>query len=111
MDLGVIFSQADSGTDPDAIRDWARTADEAGFTHLMAYDHILGATPERLGPGPFGSFPGPPYTTAHTFHEILVLFGHLAAVTTATRVRHERARAAATTRGAGREADRDRSTS
>ena len=62
MDLGVIFSQADSGTDPDAIRDWARAADEAGFAHLMAYDHILGATPERLGPGPFGSFPGPPYT-------------------------------------------------
>ena len=56
MDLGVIFSQADSGTDPDAIRDWARTAEDAGFAHLMAYDHILGATPERLGPGPVGSF-------------------------------------------------------
>ncbi len=81
MDLGVIFSQADSGTDPEAIRAWARTAEDAGFAHLMAYDHILGATPERLGPGPFGSFPGPPYTAAHTFHEILVLFSHLAAVT------------------------------
>lgn len=82
MDLGVIFSQADSGTDPDAIRDWARTAEDAGFAHLMAYDHILGATPERLGPGPVGSFASAPYTTAHTFHEIMVLFGHLAAVTT-----------------------------
>jgi probable F420-dependent oxidoreductase len=81
MDLGVIFSQADSGTDPHAIRAWARAAEDAGFAHLMAYDHILGATPERLGPGPFGSFPGPPYTSAHTFHEILVLFGHLTAVT------------------------------
>ncbi len=82
MDLGVIFSQADSGTDPDAIRDWARTAEDAGFAHLMAYDHILGATPERLGPGPVGSFARAPYTTADTFHEIMVLFGHLAAVTT-----------------------------
>lgn len=82
MDLGVVFSQTDSGTDPHAIRDWARTAEEAGFSHLMAYDHILGATPERLGPGPVGSFPSAPYTAADTFHEILVLFSHLAAVTT-----------------------------
>ncbi len=47
----------------------------------MAYDHILGASLERLGPGPFGNFPGPPYTAENTFHEILVLFSHLAAVT------------------------------
>jgi len=81
MDLGVIFSQADSGTDPDAIRQWARDAEDAGFDHLMAYDHILGATPERLGSGPVGSFPSAPYTAEHTFHEIMVLFGHLAAIT------------------------------
>jgi probable F420-dependent oxidoreductase len=81
MDLGVIFSQADSGTDPDAIREWARTAEGAGFSHLMAYDHILGASPERLGPGPVGSFASAPYTSANTFHEIMVLFSHLAAVT------------------------------
>ena len=81
MDLGVIFSQADSGTDADAIRQWARDAEAAGFDHLMAYDHILGATPERLGPGPVGSFASAPYTSADTFHEIMVLFSHLAAVT------------------------------
>jgi probable F420-dependent oxidoreductase len=81
MDLGVIFSQADSGTDPDAIREWARTAEDAGFSHLMAYDHILGASPERLGPGPVGSFASAPYTSANTFHEVMVLFSHLAAVT------------------------------
>jgi probable F420-dependent oxidoreductase len=81
MKLGVIFSQADSGTDPDAIRAWARRAEEAGFAHLMAYDHVLGASVERLGPGPFGPFPAAPYTAEHTFHEILTLFSHLAAVT------------------------------
>ena len=48
----------------------------------MAYDHILGASAARLGPGPFGSFPNAPYTSEHTFHEIMVLIGHLAAVTT-----------------------------
>ena len=78
----AVFSQADSGTDPDAIRQWAIDAESAGYEHLMAYDHVLGASAERLGPGPFGSFPNAPYTSEHTFHEILVLFSHLAALTT-----------------------------
>ena len=82
MRIGAVFSQADSGTDPHAIRQWAIDAEAAGFEHLMAYDHILGASAERLGPGPFGSFPAAPYTSEHTFHEILVLFSHLAALTT-----------------------------
>lgn len=81
MRVGVVFSQADSGTDPGAIRAWVRDAEAAGFEHLLAYDHIIGASPERLGPGPFGPFPTPPYTSEHTFHEILTLFSHLAAVT------------------------------
>ena len=82
MRIGAVFSQADSGTDPAAIRQWAVDAEAAGFEHLMAYDHVLGASSERLGPGPFGSFPNAPYTSEHTFHEILVLFSHLAAITT-----------------------------
>ncbi len=82
MRVGVVFSQADSGTDAAAIRRWAQTAEEAGFEHLLAYDHVLGASPERLGPGPFGPFPEAPYTSEHTFHEIITLFSHLAAVTT-----------------------------
>ena len=82
MRVGVVFSQADSGVDPDAIRQWAVAAEAAGYRHLLAYDHVLGASVERLGPGPFGSFPSAPYTDRHTFHEILVLFSHLAALTT-----------------------------
>ncbi len=66
MDLGVVFSQADSGTDPNAIRAWVQTAEAEGFDHVMAYDHILGASLERLGPGPFGNFPGQPYTAENT---------------------------------------------
>lgn len=82
MRIGAVFSQADSGTDAHAIRQWAIDAEAAGFEHLMAYDHVLGASTERLGPGPFGSFPAAPYTSDNTFHEILVLFSHLAALTT-----------------------------
>lgn len=82
MRIGAVFSQADSGIDPGAIRQFAIDSEAAGFEHLLVYDHVLGASPERLGPGPFGSFPNAPYTSAHTFHEIMVLFSHLAAVTT-----------------------------
>jgi probable F420-dependent oxidoreductase len=82
MRIGAVFSQADSGTDPDAIRQWAIDAEAAGYEHIMVYDHVLGATNERLGPGPFGSFPMAPYTSENTFHEIFVLFSHLAALTT-----------------------------
>ncbi len=81
MQVGVVFSQADSGTDPDALRRWVRRAEEAGFEHLLAYDHVLGASAERLGPGPFGAFDTPAYTNEHTFHEILTLFAHFAAIT------------------------------
>ena len=72
MRIGAVFSQADSGSDAHAIRQWAIDAEAAGFEHLMAYDHVLGASTERLGPGPFGSFPAAPYTSDNTFHEILV---------------------------------------
>ena len=81
MRIGTVFSQADSGTDPAAIRAWATVAEEAGFAHLIAYDHVLGADP-ALYPDGVGNFPAPPYTHEHVFHEIFVLFSHLAAVTT-----------------------------
>ena len=81
MHVGVIFSQADSGTDAEAIRAWSVAADEADFHHLLAYDHVLGAPIERLGDDACPPFPEPPYTDASTFHEVLTLFAHLAAIT------------------------------
>lgn len=81
MKVGAVFSQADSGTDPVAIRRFATDIEAAGYGHFMAYDHILGA-PASMFPAPVGSFPSAPYTNEHTFHEILTLFSHLSAVTT-----------------------------
>jgi probable F420-dependent oxidoreductase len=81
MHVGTIFSQADSGTDADAIRTWARTADQAGFHHLMAYDHVLGAPVERVGIDACAPFPAPPYDETSIFHEIFTLFSHLAGIT------------------------------
>lgn len=74
MKLGVVFPQTEIGADPAGIREYAQAAQELGFDHLLAYDHVLGADDARH-PGLVG-----PYRTEHMFHEILVLFGYLAAV-------------------------------
>jgi probable F420-dependent oxidoreductase len=81
MHVGVIFSQADSGTDAESIRRWAIDADHAGAHHMMAYDHVLGAPIERVGIDACAPFPAPPYTDESVFHEVFTLFSHLAAVT------------------------------
>src|SRR5262247_4623542 len=46
-----------------------------GYTHLLAFDSVLGANPDR--PGGWDS----PFTYRHAFHEPFVLFGFCAAVT------------------------------
>ena len=75
MQLGVVFPQTEIGTDPAAIREYAQAAEEAGYQHLLVFDHVLGADPDRPG-GSSG-----PYTHEMQFHEPLVLFGYLAGVT------------------------------
>src|SRR5688572_15402380 len=75
MRMGVVFPQTEIGSDPAAIRDYAQTAEGLGFTHVLAYDHVLGASPDR----PEG-FTGP-YTYQTPFHEVFVLFSYLAGLT------------------------------
>lgn len=75
MRIGVVFPQTEFGNDPIAIRDYAQTVEGLGFTHILAYDHVLGANPDRPG-GWQGA-----YTYQHPFHEVFVLFSFMAAVT------------------------------
>lgn len=75
MNIGVIFPQTEFGSDPVAIRDYAQTAEELGFTHIVAYDHVLGANPNR--PGGWNG----PYTYQSAFQEPFVLFSFMAGVT------------------------------
>ena len=75
MKIGVVFPQTEFGSDPNAIRDYAQTAESLGFTHILAYDHVLGANPNRPG-----GWRGP-YTHDSPFHEPFVLFSFMAAVT------------------------------
>jgi probable F420-dependent oxidoreductase len=73
--IGVVFPQVEIGLDPGAIRDYAQAVEAMGYTHILTFDHVLGANPERPG-----GWKGP-YTYRHAFHEPFVLFGFLAAAT------------------------------
>jgi probable F420-dependent oxidoreductase len=73
--IGAVFPQLEIGADPTVVRDWATTVERAGYSHALAYDHVLGADPANR-PGWTG------YTDKSLFHEVFVLFGYLAAITT-----------------------------
>ena len=75
MRIGVVFPQTEIGPDAGAIRAFAQAAEDLGYRHLLAYDHVLGA-----GTRTRADFRGP-YTSESMFHEVLVLFGYLAGVT------------------------------
>ncbi|MFQ5400509.1 MAG: LLM class F420-dependent oxidoreductase [Anaerolineae bacterium] len=75
MKFGVIYPQTEFGNDPAAIRDYAQTAESLGFSHILAYDHILGANPDR--PGGWRGI----YNYRDAFHEPFVMFSFMAAVT------------------------------
>jgi probable F420-dependent oxidoreductase len=74
MQVGVTFPQSEIGTDPDVIRDYSRAAEDLGYEHLLAYDHVLGADPSNRE-----GWRG--YTHETMFHEPLTLFSYLAAIT------------------------------
>ena len=76
MQTGLVYPQTEYPTDPAAVRDYAQTAEALGFTHVLAYDHVLGANPDR--PGGWSG----PYTHRESFMEPFVLFTYMAAVTT-----------------------------
>jgi probable F420-dependent oxidoreductase len=74
MQVGVTFPQTEMGTDPAVIRDYAQAAEDLGYAHVLAYDHVLGADPSNRE-----GWRG--YTHETMFHEPLTLFGYLAGVT------------------------------
>ena len=74
MQIGVTFPQTEIGADPLVIRDYAQAVEGLGYSHLVVFDHVLGADPAHR-PGWSG------YTWRDMFHEPFVLFGYLAALT------------------------------
>ncbi len=75
MKIGIIYPQTEYGNDAAAIKEYAQVAEALGYTHILAYDHVLGANPDR--PGGWNG----PYTYQTSFQEPFVLFSFMAAVT------------------------------
>jgi probable F420-dependent oxidoreductase len=75
MRVGAVFPQTEIGADPAQVRAWATGVERLGFAHMLTYDHVLGA-----GTGSRPDWPGP-YTSETMFHEVFVLLGYVAAVT------------------------------
>jgi probable F420-dependent oxidoreductase len=75
LKIGLVFPQTEFGSDAAAIKDYAQTAESLGYTHIIAYDHVLGANPDRPG-----GWRGP-YTHESAFLEPFVLFAYMCAFT------------------------------
>jgi probable F420-dependent oxidoreductase len=76
--VGVVFPHQEIGNDPGRIIAFAQAAEDLGYAHVVAYDHVVGADPNGRPDWWKGA-----YTYRDGFHEPFVLFGLLAGVTTA----------------------------
>ncbi|MEZ4531028.1 MAG: LLM class F420-dependent oxidoreductase [Thermomicrobiales bacterium] len=75
MRIGAVFPQIEFGNDTGAIKEYIQTVEGLGYTHLLAYDHVLSADITHRP-----AFSGP-YTLRDPFHEVFVFFGYAAALT------------------------------
>lgn len=75
MEIGAVLPHNEIGTDPGAIKAYLQGIEEMGATHLLIYDHVMGADRDRPG-----GFQGP-YDKDVAFHEPFTFFAFAAAVT------------------------------
>lgn len=75
MQIGVVYPQIEMGPDVGEIKAFAQGAESMGYTHILAYDHVLGANtasrPDWNGP----------YELRTPFQEPFVLFSYLTGIT------------------------------
>jgi probable F420-dependent oxidoreductase len=76
VQLGTIYPQTHIESDPGAVRQYGQAVEDLGFSHILAFDHVVGANT--------ASRPGwnKPYDLASAFHDPFVLFSFLSAATT-----------------------------
>lgn len=75
VNIGAVFPQTEIGHDAGGVRAYAEAIAALGYSHVLAYDHVLGADTNvhRDWRGP--------YDLDSSFHEPFVLFGFLAGFT------------------------------
>jgi probable F420-dependent oxidoreductase len=74
MQVGATYPQTEIEADPGAVRHYTQAVEAMGYTHILAYDHVLGANT--------ASRPGwnRPYRLESQFHEPFTLFSYMAGV-------------------------------
>ena len=75
MKIGAVLPHNEIGTDPGAIKAYLQGVEELGMSHLLIYDHVMGADPSRPG-GYKGA-----YDKDTAFHEPFTFLAYAAAVT------------------------------
>ena len=75
MQVGVIYPQIELNGDPRGVLEIGLAAEDIGYDHLVAYDHVVGAPHDRE-PQLHG-----PYTDKDPFHDPFVMFAFLAGIT------------------------------
>lgn len=75
MKFGVVFPQAEIGTDPAAVRDYLQAVEGMGYDHVVLFDHVINADPSSR-PGWKGA-----YSLGDQFLEPMVTLGFAAAAT------------------------------
>jgi probable F420-dependent oxidoreductase len=74
--VGVVYPQTELRGDPGAVGQIGRAAEDLGFDHILAYDHVLGAVHADRARQLTG-----PYNEHDPFHDPFVLFAYLAGIT------------------------------
>lgn len=73
--IGAVYPHNEMETDAGAVREYAQGVEAMGYTHVIAYDHVIGANtanrPDWKGP----------YTLKTIFQEPLVMFSYMAGIT------------------------------
>ncbi|MBB4857698.1 putative F420-dependent oxidoreductase [Novosphingobium chloroacetimidivorans] len=77
MKIGAAYPTTEVAGDPQAIRKFCAAAEDLGFAHMMAYDHVVKCPHDGRDPKLTG-----PYTDEDTFHDPFTLFSFAAAITT-----------------------------
>jgi probable F420-dependent oxidoreductase len=76
MQIGVTYPQVEIEPDPEAVRQFTVAVEEMGFTHVLAYDHVLGANTATRPDW------NRPYSIDSQFHDPFVLFSYMAGIST-----------------------------
>lgn len=83
MRIGIKFPTREIGSDIGLIREWALTARDAGFDHMMVIDHVLGVDPSKRE-GYSEQFSSvtkrKPYDHRDEFHEPLTMMAYFSAL-------------------------------